>query len=117
MALPAESIIQTQRLSVTQNYLMNFGYLPQSDLETGNLRTDDQLREAIRSLQNYGGIPETGEIDEATQKLMKSPRCGVADKIDPRYKRSRHKRFTIHGQPWPYKNLTWRLVPLSTHFS
>lgn len=34
-----------------QNYLMNFGYLPQSDLETGNLRTDDQLREAIRSLQ------------------------------------------------------------------
>lgn len=34
-----------------QNYLMKFGYLPQSDLETGNLRTDDQLRDAIRTLQ------------------------------------------------------------------
>jgi hypothetical protein len=30
---------------------MDFGYLPQSDLETGNLRTDDQLRDAIRTLQ------------------------------------------------------------------
>lgn len=34
-----------------QNYLMKFGYLPQSDLETGNLRTDDQLTDAIKNLQ------------------------------------------------------------------
>lgn len=30
---------------------MKFGYLPQSGLETGNLRTDDQLRDAIKNLQ------------------------------------------------------------------
>jgi len=35
---------------------MDFGYLPQSDLETGNLRTDDQLRDAIRTLQVSGPI-------------------------------------------------------------
>lgn len=34
-----------------QTYLMKFGYLPQSGLETGNLRTDDQLRDAIKNLQ------------------------------------------------------------------
>jgi hypothetical protein len=34
-----------------QNYLMKFGYLPQTDFETGNLRTEDQLRDAIKNLQ------------------------------------------------------------------
>lgn len=34
-----------------QNYLMNFGYLPKSSIETGNLRSETQLREAIKSLQ------------------------------------------------------------------
>ncbi|XP_015111466.1 matrix metalloproteinase-2 isoform X2 [Diachasma alloeum] len=96
-------------MTVQQNYLMRFGYLPQSDLETGNLRTDDQLRDAIKNLQSNGGIAVTGEIDEATKKLMRSRRCGLSDMPDPRYRRSRHKRFTIHGQPWPHKNLTWSL--------
>ncbi len=37
------------------NYLMKYGYLPQSDFETGNLRTEDELKDAIRTLQvcNY----------------------------------------------------------------
>jgi hypothetical protein len=39
------------RLLFQHRYLMDFGYLPQSDLETGNLRTDDQLQDAIRTLQ------------------------------------------------------------------
>lgn len=30
---------------------MTFGYLPQSDLETGNLRTEHQVRDAIKTLQ------------------------------------------------------------------
>lgn len=30
---------------------MDYGYLPASDMETGNLRTDDQLKVAIRTLQ------------------------------------------------------------------
>lgn len=36
-----------------QDYLMKFGYLPQSDIETGNLRTEDQLRDAIKNLQVF----------------------------------------------------------------
>ncbi|XP_043260687.1 matrix metalloproteinase-2 isoform X1 [Colletes gigas] len=92
-----------------QNYLMKFGYLPQSDLETGNLRTDDQLRSAIKHLQKFGGIPVTGKIDEATSKLMKLRRCGLPDQPDPRYTRMRHKRYTVQGQQWPHRNLTWSL--------
>ena len=30
---------------------MQFGYLPQSDLETGNLRSEDQIRDAIKTMQ------------------------------------------------------------------
>ncbi|CAK9795980.1 Matrix metalloproteinase-2 [Anthophora quadrimaculata] len=87
---------------------MKFGYLPQTDVETGNLRTDDQLRDAIINLQKFGGVPLTGEIDEATKKLMTLPRCGLPDKPDPRYIRARHKRYTVHGQQWSHLNLTWR---------
>ncbi|XP_018397994.1 PREDICTED: matrix metalloproteinase-2-like [Cyphomyrmex costatus] len=87
---------------------MRFGYLPETDLETGNLRMEGQLRDAIKNLQKFGGIPVTGEIDEATKKLMKARRCGVSDHPDPRFAKTRHKRFTIHGQQWPYRNLTWR---------
>lgn len=32
---------------------MNFGYIPASDRETGNLRSEDQLVEAIKTLQVY----------------------------------------------------------------
>ncbi|XP_020279000.1 matrix metalloproteinase-2-like [Pseudomyrmex gracilis] len=103
---PRSSIIYAD--DKVQNYLMKFGYLPQTDFETGNLRTEDQLRDAIKTLQRFGGIPVTGEIDEATRKLMKAKRCGLPDRPDPRYARTRHKRFTIHGQQWPYLNLTWR---------
>ncbi|KMQ96929.1 matrix metalloproteinase-17, partial [Lasius niger] len=92
-----------------QNYLMRFGYLPQTDIETGNLRTEDQLRDAVKNLQKFGGIPVTGEIDAATKKLMKAKRCGLPDQPDHRRGiKTRHKRFTIHGQQWQYRNLTWR---------
>ncbi|KOX75397.1 Matrix metalloproteinase-25, partial [Melipona quadrifasciata] len=50
-------------------------------------------------------------IDEDTVRLMRLPRCGLPDKMDkmdPRYARIRHKRFTIHGQHWLHRNLTWR---------
>ncbi|XP_071645712.1 matrix metalloproteinase-2 isoform X1 [Temnothorax longispinosus] len=104
---PVSSIIYAD--DKVQNYLMRFGYLPQTDFETGNLRTEDQLRDAIKNLQKFGGIRVTGEIDEATKKLMKARRCGLLDQLDARFARTRHKRFTIHGQQWPYRNLTWSL--------
>ncbi|KAG4072526.1 hypothetical protein HA402_004615 [Bradysia odoriphaga] len=102
---------------------MNFGYLPKSDIETGNLRTETQLFSAIKALQRFGNIPETGIIDEATRKLMKRPRCGQPDfpsetdsrtefSADNRIRRryGRQKRYVIQGPKWPNTNLTWSLV-------
>ncbi|XP_034476009.1 rap-GAP domain-containing protein DDB_G0281809-like [Drosophila innubila] len=64
---------------VVYNYLMQFDYLPKSDLETGALRTEEQLIDAIRNLQAFGNIPVTGKINQATAKLIQKPRCGVGD--------------------------------------
>lgn len=62
-----------------EDYLTRFGYLPQSDLETGALRTIQQLKDAIRNLQGFAGINMTGEIDDQTRRLIQQKRCGVQD--------------------------------------
>lgn len=33
------------------SYLMKFGYLPELDLVAGNLRSEEQLKDALRTLQ------------------------------------------------------------------
>ena len=91
---------------------MEFGYLPKSSGETANLRTEDQFRDSIRSLQRYGNIPVTGRVDEKTRMLLRAPRCGVPDFDTSDFKvRSHHrrnKRFVIQGQKWSNENVTWR---------
>lgn len=96
---------------------MEFGYLPKSNIETGNLRTKDQLTIAIKRLQKFGNIPQTGVIDENTRELMRRPRCGQPDNVSaPDFTATnrdwnssiRNKRYVIQGQRWPYTNITWR---------
>ncbi|XP_054090383.1 matrix metalloproteinase-2 isoform X2 [Zeugodacus cucurbitae] len=97
---------------------MEFDYLPKSDIETGALRTEEQLKDAIRNLQRFGNIPATGEIDEATQKLIHRPRCGVGDSsrtanFSPdnlQYGHHRMKRYALQGSKWDRTDLTWSLV-------
>ena len=95
-----------------EDYLTRFGYLPQSDLETGALRTMQQLRDAIRNLQGFAGINMTGEIDDQTRQLICRKRCGVQDvSLGFRNRRSvlRVKRYNLQGQRWSHSNLTWSL--------
>ena len=44
-------------------FLMTFGYLPQSDLETGNLRTEHQVRDAIKTMQVIQQRTARGIVD------------------------------------------------------
>ncbi|XP_017120091.1 matrix metalloproteinase-2 isoform X1 [Drosophila elegans] len=103
------------------NYLMQFDYLPKSDLETGALRSEQYLIDAIRSLQSFGNIPVTGQIDSATARLIQQPRCGVGDKRNA-YSFSpdnldhdsgysvRVRRYVLQGPKWSKTDLTWSLV-------
>lgn len=103
-----------------QNYLMEFGYLPKSNIETGNLRTMEQLQEAVRLFQSFANLEPTGEINRETMELMRKPRCGAPDlpnsldympwnSLDPfRSHHRRQRRFVIQGQKWEHPIVTWR---------
>jgi len=65
-----------------QSYLTKFGYLPRSDLETGALRSEEELHRAIRHFQRIAGVSQTGRLDADTLTVMKRPRCGMADLLE-----------------------------------
>ena len=95
------------------NKLMYYGYLPESDRETGALRDESQLTDAIRQFQRYAHIPETGVVDDRTRSQFSKPRCGLPD-VQPqvhgkRYRR-RHKRYALQGQKWDKTDLTWTVA-------
>ncbi|CAH1777145.1 unnamed protein product [Owenia fusiformis] len=61
-------------------------------------------QEAIKSFQRYAYIPQTGEIDFATMRMMNTPRCGLPDN----YVQRRHKRYATQGS-WPRGRLTYKI--------
>jgi len=117
-------------------YLMQFGYLPASDLETGALRTEAELRRAVRHFQRVANIRQTGRFDAETVAAMKRPRCGMTDLLTaghwtapPTHDDGRHRHrhghrpsdqrhhAATHGPPqqyafgpskWHKKTLTYR---------
>lgn len=102
---PSKGTLSNSAVSQAVIYLTKYGYLPPSDLASGNLRTESQLREAISTMQLFGGLEPTGLLDEATLELMRRRRCGVSDVIPGGPYRV--KRYAIQGQKWPSTNLSW----------
>ena len=82
-----------------KDWLTRYGYLVNDDPRTGNLRSQQDLEKAVKMLQRYAGLPETGQLDAATIKRMGESRCGVPDfgKADSA---KRKKRFTLQGTYW-----------------
>ena len=96
----------------TEDYLTKYGYLPQSDLETGAQRTEQQLTDAVRNLQFFAGLNVTGNLDQNTLQLMTKPRCGVPDVTYNGYRNRRTirvKRYNLQGQRWSRTSLKWNL--------
>lgn len=60
------------------------------------------------TFQEFGGIPVTGVVDEATKHLMKQKRCGRPDRESGDENGRRRKRFAVQGEKWKHTNLTWR---------
>ncbi|CAH2096080.1 unnamed protein product [Euphydryas editha] len=99
-----------------RTYLETFGYLRKGHPEVGNLLMgdvshsyEDDFRIAIKTLQEFGGIPVTGVIDHATKELMTKKRCGRPDREPGDDENGRRrKRFAVQGEKWKHTNLTWR---------
>lgn len=61
------------------------------------------LREEIQTIQLRGGLNITGVLDDATKKLLLTPRCGVYEKEDENQtigQTRRKKRFYLQGTLW-----------------
>lgn len=62
-------------LSQNQGYLTKYGYLSRSNIETGELRSGDEIVQAVRNLQRMAGLPQTGDLDDPKLKeIMSQPR-------------------------------------------
>uniref|UniRef100_A0A1B0DAP0 Peptidase metallopeptidase domain-containing protein n=1 Tax=Phlebotomus papatasi TaxID=29031 RepID=A0A1B0DAP0_PHLPP len=87
-------------------FMRRFGYLDANPTDSEALYSEDAVIDAIKLVQKYGGIPQTGAVDDETLKLMTSPRCGVGD-LDGSNSRWRRKRFVVGGRGWQKRQITY----------
>uniref|UniRef100_A0A672J9A3 Matrix metallopeptidase 17a n=1 Tax=Salarias fasciatus TaxID=181472 RepID=A0A672J9A3_SALFA len=90
-----------------QDWLSKFGYLPPPDPVTGQLQTKEALTRAIKAMQKFGGLKETGVLDQATLGLMKTPRCSLPDVSEAEGTMGRRKRTPTPPNKWNKRHLSW----------
>ncbi|XP_010749710.3 matrix metalloproteinase-25 isoform X1 [Larimichthys crocea] len=111
LTLTGSTSAQSDRYSKAVDWLSRYGYLPPSDPRTSKLQSKDGIEKAIRSMQRFGGVQETGILDEETVKLMSKPRCSLPDIVGSedmlKRRRRRRKRYALSGLKWDKTELTW----------
>ncbi|XP_059919867.1 matrix metalloproteinase-17b isoform X1 [Gadus macrocephalus] len=110
------------------DWLMRYGYLPPPDPSTGQLQAWTAVTHAVKSMQRFAGLMETGVVDQDTTALMKSPRCSLPDQEEPPGQPAnqhqggrgslKRKRRTA-GSTWTRRSINWRLrsYPFSSDLS
>lgn len=52
-------------------FMRRFGYLDANPTDSEALYSEDAVIDAIKLVQKYGGIPQTGAVDDETLKVYK----------------------------------------------
>lgn len=85
------------------HFLRHYGYLDPAPGNSEALYSEDAVIDAIKVMQQFGGLPKTGELDDGTLQLLIAPRCGRADILP----KARGKRFVVGGPGWRKRKVTY----------
>ncbi|XP_018592412.1 matrix metalloproteinase-25-like [Scleropages formosus] len=103
------------------DWLSRYGYLQPPDRHIGRLQTKQGIERALREMQKFAGLKETGILDEDTLRLMSTPRCSLPDIVRAedmlKKRRKRRKRYTLSGSRWQKNEITWSLHSYPSHLS
>lgn len=106
------------------DWLTKYGYLPAPDPSTGQLQAWTSVTSAVKAMQRFAGLKDTGVLDEETLVLMKSPRCSLPDQDQASASASNHERGSSRRRRravamWTRRNINWRLrsYPSSSRLS
>uniref|UniRef100_A0A667Y0S0 Matrix metallopeptidase 15 n=1 Tax=Myripristis murdjan TaxID=586833 RepID=A0A667Y0S0_9TELE len=112
------SVILCVPPSSPQAWLRQFGYLSQASRQMSTMQSAQILTRAISDMQRFYGLEVTGEMDAATVRAMRRPRCGLPDKKpEEPGDGARKRRYALTGQQWDKDHITYsimtQLVPSS----
>ncbi|KTF96912.1 hypothetical protein cypCar_00008625 [Cyprinus carpio] len=123
-ALP--TVLPTEDESIKLvDWLTKYGYLPPPDPSTGQLQAWTAVTQAVKKMQRFAGLNDTGVLDEETVQLMQTPRCSLPDDDDQTIQTStlhsdmQNQRMKRAVSTWTRRNINWRLrsYPASSKLS
>ncbi|XP_007533116.1 matrix metalloproteinase-9 [Erinaceus europaeus] len=95
VVFPGDLKTKLNNRQLAEEYLFRYGYTRAAEMRQGQ----QSLGPALLLLQKRLGLPETGELDNATLEAMRAPRCGVPDV---------GKFQTFEGElKWRHHNITY----------
>jgi len=105
---PAGNEINTGISQEVVWFLADKGYYKVPDSKVGVLANEKTIQKSLSDLQAFAGLNITGKFDDATKKLVQTPRCGLPDVSGSM--ETRKRRYTLQGTKWRKSTLTWKLL-------
>uniref|UniRef100_W5L3D5 Matrix metallopeptidase 17b n=1 Tax=Astyanax mexicanus TaxID=7994 RepID=W5L3D5_ASTMX len=98
------------------DWLTKYGYLPPPDPSTGQLQAWSAVTQAVKAMQMFAGLNDSGTLDEETLRLMQTPRCSLPDDVGGQmaplsapHSKTRGQRMRRAVSSWKRRNINWRL--------